>query len=90
MKFKVFLLLLVLLPFLLSISRAASSKKNFFSQEEWMGVYSGNDKIGYSHTVIKPKEGLEVFEENKLKMTVLGTNQDVETKSSYVLDGYSL
>src|ERR1700758_315960 len=61
------------------------------SKEEWMGIYSGGDKIGYSHTFIKPtKENLEIFEESKLRMIIQDTNQDVEIKSNYVLNKYTL
>lgn len=80
--------LVILSVFLSSICYAANSRKAQALQEEWMGIYSGEDKIGYSHTVIKETENLEISEETKLKLTVLGTNREVETKSDYVLNGY--
>ena len=80
---------LVILAILLSgICQAADSKKLRPIQEEWMGIYSGEDKVGYSHTVVKGTENLEISEETKLRLTVLGTNREVEIKSNYVLNGY--
>jgi hypothetical protein len=56
-----------------------------------MGIYSESDRVGYSHTVTKPEgERLEIFEETNLRMTILGTDQDVLVKSNYVLNGYLL
>jgi hypothetical protein len=54
-----------------------------------MGIYSGRDKVGYSHVIFKPKnENLEVNEETRLKMSILGSNQEVEIKSAYLLNKY--
>jgi hypothetical protein len=78
-------------PLLSIASEAVDSKVSLFSKEEWMGIYSGENKIGYSHTLIKPaKENLEVSEESKLRMVIQDSNQDVEVKSNYSLDKYSL
>jgi hypothetical protein len=61
------------------------------SKEEWMGIYSGGDKIGYSHTLIEPtKQNMKVYEETKLRMTIMGSNQDVEVKSNYLLNRYAI
>ena len=61
------------------------------SEEEWLGIYSGDEKIGYSHTVIKPLEdGVEFIEESRIRMTILGTDQDVKLQSTYLLNGYKL
>lgn len=88
---KLIAFLLVILSILPStVSQAAPPQEALFSQDKWMGIYSGDDKIGYSHAVVRTKERLEVFEENKIKMTILGADQNIETKSGYVLDGYSL
>lgn len=75
--------------FLLNASQSLALKIN--SQEEWMGIYSGKDKIGYSHAIFKPnKENLEILEETKLNMNILGTKQIVDTKSTYFLNKYEL
>ncbi|MBI4229120.1 MAG: transglutaminase domain-containing protein [Deltaproteobacteria bacterium] len=61
------------------------------SRERWMGIYSGDDKIGYSRTKISTHNGdKEVLEQMKLKMTVLGNDQDVDTDSKFLLDGFNL
>ncbi len=60
-------------------------------KERWMGVYSGNDKIGYSQTkVVTDNGGTEASEHMKLKMKVLGKDQEVDTNAKYVLDGFNL
>ena len=87
MKSKVSLPVVILLSILLSsVCQAADSKKAQSVQEGWMGIYSGKDKVGYSHTVIKKAENLEISEEIRLRMTVLGARREVETKSNNVLD----
>src|SRR3989337_4320759 len=78
-----------LIIFLLNASQSIALKANF--DEEWMGIYSGGDKIGYSHTIFKPKkENLEIFEETKLNMDTLGTKQIVDIRSTYFLNKYEL
>src|SRR4030066_227100 len=78
-----------LIIFLLNASQSIALKVNF--EEEWMGIYSGGDKIGYSHTIYKPnRENLEIFEETKLNMDTLGTKQVVDIKSTYLLNKYEL
>jgi len=78
-----------LIIFLLNASQSIALKVNF--EEEWMGIYSGGDKIGYSHTIYKPKrENLQIFEETKLNMDTLGTKQVIDIKSTYLLNKYEL
>jgi hypothetical protein len=61
------------------------------TKERWMGIYSGKDKIGYSLTKIITDNGhREASEQLKLKMTVLGKDQDVDTNAKYFLDGFNL
>ncbi len=80
-------LLVFLLTFLLSASQSLSLKID--NEDQWMGIYSGRDKVGYSHVTFKPKnENLEVNEETRLKMNILGSNQEVEIKSAYLLNKY--
>src|SRR3989304_5067465 len=58
-----------LIIFLLNASQSIALKVNF--EEEWMGIYSGGDKIGYSHVIFKPnKEVIEILEETKLNIQV--------------------
>src|SRR3970040_199160 len=74
-----------LIIFLLNASQSIALKANF--DEEWMGIYSGGDKIGYSHVIFKPnKEVIEILEETKLNMDTLGTKQVVDIKSTYLLN----
>jgi len=78
-----------LIIFLLNASQSIALKVNF--EEEWMGIYSGGDKIGYSHVIFKPnKEVIEILEETKLNMDTLGTKQVVDIKSTYLLNKYEL
>lgn len=78
-----------LIIFLLNASQSIDLKVNY--EEEWMGIYSGGDKIGYSHTIYKPKgENLQIFEETKLNMDTLGTKQVVDIRSTYLLNKYEL
>jgi transglutaminase superfamily protein len=91
-SFLVFLTLVFFLSFYYYLSDASESvDPKVLSKDEWMGIYSGGDKIGYSHTLIEPtKQNMKVFEETKLRMTMLGSNQDVEVKSSYLLNKYAI
>ena len=60
-------------------------------RESWTGIYFGEDKIGYSHTVLRPKGGIvEAFEELRLRMSLLGTEQNIDIKGVYTLKGYNL
>ncbi|MGH7801022.1 MAG: transglutaminase domain-containing protein [Thermodesulfobacteriota bacterium] len=78
-----------LIIFLLNASQSIALQVNF--EEEWMGIYSGGDKIGYSHTIYRPKrENLQIFEETKINMDILGSKQDVDIKSTYILNKYEL
>src|SRR3989304_9890826 len=78
-----------LIIFLPNASQSIALKVNF--EEEWMGVYSGGDKIGYSHVIFKPnKEVIEILEETKLNMDTLGTKQVVDIRSTYFLNKYEL
>lgn len=90
------LLLFSALVFFLSfhyyLSNASESVDPKISlKEEWMGIYSGEDKIGYSHTLIEPmNQNTKVSEETKLRMNILGSDQDIEIKSNYILNKYDI
>jgi len=82
------LLVLGLFP-IISFSNSFGIEKT--TKERWMGIYSGKDKIGYSVTKITTNRGdREASEQLKLKMTVLGKDQDVDTNAKYSLDGFNL
>jgi len=59
--------------------------------ETWRGIYSGENKIGYSRIIRKTiDEGEEIIEQSKLRMKLLGSEQDVDVKSKYLLNGIIL
>ncbi|MER3447429.1 MAG: hypothetical protein C4291_11600 [Candidatus Dadabacteria bacterium] len=75
--------------YLSSASESVDTKIS--SKEEWMGIYSGGDKIGYSHTIIEPiNQNTKVSEETNLRINILGSDQDVEVKSNYILNKYNI
>jgi hypothetical protein len=82
--------LLVLVLFsIFSFSSSFGTEKT--TKERWMGIYSDKDKIGYSRTKITSNNGdREASEQMKLKMTVLGKDQEVDTNAKYLLDGFNL
>lgn len=95
MKLRAFLLFFALVFFLsfhYYLSNASESVgPKVSSKEEWMGIYSGGDRIGYSHTLIEPtNQNTKVSEETKLRMTIMGNNQDIEVKSNYLLNKYDI
>ncbi|MCK5710107.1 MAG: hypothetical protein KAI07_06165, partial [Deltaproteobacteria bacterium] len=56
-----------------------------------MGIYSGNKRVGYSYNSIKTIGGItEIIELTKLKIDLLGKEDNVETKASYKLEGYKI
>ncbi len=86
---RLFFFLVVISLFFLNTSRVIALEIS--SEEEWMGIYSGDEKIGYSHTIIKhEKKETEFVEESRLRMTILGTDQDVKLQSNYLLKDYKL
>ena len=61
-------------------------------KEEWMGVYWGKDKVGYTvSTIKKKKRGYEIFEQALMDLTVMGTPQRIDTQvTSQVNDDFTL
>src|SRR6266404_8786665 len=48
--------------------------------DEWMGVYHGDQKIGYVHlAVVSEQDGSRFEEDSLLRLTVLETTQTVRT-----------
>jgi hypothetical protein len=85
------LFFLITIVLLFSFNACQTLALDVSSEEEWMSIYSGDEKIGYSHTFIKPlKDGTELVEESRLRMTILGTDLDVKMQSTYVLNHYKL
>jgi len=60
--------------------------------EEWMGIYWGKDKVGYTVSKIKKKlKGYEIFEQALMDLTVMGTPQRIDTQvTSQVDDTFTL
>ena len=82
------LLVVILIPILTPYESFGIEKA---VKERWMGVYSGKDKIGYSRTrIVTDNGGREASEQMKLKMNVLGNDQDVDTNAKYLLHGFNL
>ncbi|KPJ55934.1 MAG: hypothetical protein AMJ42_05965 [Deltaproteobacteria bacterium DG_8] len=61
-------------------------------KEEWMGIYWGRDKVGYTVSKIKKKlKGYEIFEQALMDLTVMGTPQRIDTRiTSQVDDTFTL
>ncbi|MCH7519835.1 MAG: hypothetical protein IH964_12530, partial [Candidatus Dadabacteria bacterium] len=75
--------------FILSTSDSLSVEDTL--EEYWMGIYSGDRRIGYSYNSIKTLKGItEVKELTKLKIDLLGKENEVETQASYKLEGYKI
>lgn len=56
-------------------------------KEEWMGVYWGGDKVGYTVSTVKKKlEGYELFEQALMDLTVMGTPQRIDTQVTARVD----
>jgi len=56
-------------------------------KEEWMGVYWGKDKVGYTVSTIKKKmRGYEIFEQALMDLTVMGTPQRIDTHLTSQVD----
>jgi len=81
----------VVLALLLSLNLVSAAGKELDPEEEWMGIYSGENRVGYSYTLFKREKGaLNIVEETNLRMNILGTDQNLKIKSDYFLDGYKL
>jgi len=62
-------------------------------KDEWMGVYLGEDKVGYSHSTAGPdgKGGRLAQSRTTLRISALGTTQEVTTLLQYgMAPDYSL
>jgi len=83
------LLILFISLFIFSTSNSQSIEDT--PEEYWMGIYSGDKRVGYSYHSMKTLNGItEITELTKLKIDLLGKENDVETKASYKLKGYEI
>lgn len=81
------LVLCLLCIFSFSVSFGAENA----ARDSWVGIYSGKDRIGYSRTRIITDNGeRQALEQTKLKMTVLGSDREVDTEARYLLEGFNL
>lgn len=83
------LFFLSLLPVNLFLSESLSQDSTV--EETWMGVYSDQNRVGYSYNSIEKRGGLtQVKELTSLKVNLLGKDTDVYSEGSYELDGYKI
>jgi len=87
---KVLILLILFISLFIFFAPNSQSLENT-PEEYWMGIYSGDKRVGYSYNSIEFQNGItEVKELTKLKIDLLGKEDDVETKASYKLEGYKI
>ena len=56
-------------------------------REEWMGIYWGDDKVGYAVSKIKKAfKGYEIHEQGIMDLTVMGTPQRIDTQVTSKVD----
>ncbi|MGQ0794358.1 MAG: transglutaminase domain-containing protein [Deltaproteobacteria bacterium] len=74
------------------IAKTSHAEAWEWEARQWLGIYSGDDKIGYSQITYTESKGgrAQIEERTKIKMTVLGTEQEVVVESSYQLDAFLL
>ena len=86
---KLFFLILLFLIFTIVPIRIYSIENGL--EENWEGIYSGQERIGYSRILFKNIKGkYEVIEESALKMNALGKTQEIIIHSNYKLNGFLL
>ena len=62
-------------------------KTDLSLEEEWMGIYMGEDKIGYSVTNIEKQDGIfSVSEKTLIKLNMMGTPQHINIHTNSALD----
>lgn len=82
------LTLTILILFLLT---TFSISQENLKEEYWMGIYSGDKRVGYSYNSRKTDQGItEVSELTKFKINLVGKDMDVYSKGSYTLEGYKI
>jgi hypothetical protein len=75
--------------FFFSIHFSISGDSN--KEEYWMGIYSGDDRIGYSYNSTQQDKDLtKVLEFTSLSINLLGKESEVKSRGSYILEGYKI
>ncbi len=68
-----------------------SQSQEQIKEEYWMGIYSGDKRVGYSFNSISKQNGYTYVKElTNLKINLLGKDNDVYTEGSYKLEGYKI
>jgi len=89
--FKALFTLSILFLTIFIFSLPNSLSKEDIQNEYWMGIYSGDSRVGYSFYSTKTLDGItDVKERTKLKINLLGKEDEVETQASYKLKGYKI
>jgi hypothetical protein len=89
--FKVLSSLIVLLIAIQFFLAPYSQSQEQIDKEYWMGIYSGDQRVGYSYNSIKKvDEFTEVKELTNLRINLLGKDNDVYTEGTYKLEGYKI
>ena len=55
----------VVLALLLSLNLVSAAGKEIDPEEEWMGIYSGENRVGYSYTLFRRKRGIKYSRRNQ-------------------------
>ncbi len=68
-------------------ARAGIAAGQLRPREEWMGMYWGEDKVGYTVSRIKrARDGYQINEQAVMDLTVMGTAQRIDTEITSLLD----
>lgn len=85
------IILLAALLLLAIFSTSYVLSKESAKEEYWMGIYSGDKRVGYSYSSTDTIDGVtKVFELTNMKINLLGKENDVYSEGSYVLEGYKI
>jgi len=89
--FKVFISLSAALLALSVFNTHYLMAKEIATDEYWMGIYSGDKRVGYSYSTSNTNNSItKVFELTNLKINLLGKESDVYSEGSYILEGYKI
>ena len=70
-----------------SHARAGGTTSQLRPREEWMGMYWGGDKVGYTVSKIqRARDGYQINEQAVMDLTVMGTSQRVDTEITSLVD----
>ena len=72
--------------------RTSYAESQLRPKEEWMGIYWGNDKVGYTVSEIKKEfKGYKILDQAIMDLTVMGTPQRIDTQvTSHVDHAFTL